>query len=682
MKTYKTRWLDQDIEIKTKGIAELANGSVFLKMGGTTVLATTVIEDEQGEYIDFAPLSVHYFEKSYASNKIPGGYTKREGRPQDHEVKIARLIDRSLRPLMPDGLQNEVQIMITILGYDKKVGTVMPALLAASLSLRLSGIPLKVDHNVCGLHLGMDPLGNFVPWFRGSDLDLFLSISKNRIMMLEGMFQEIPHTQLYKACQNAIKICQPIIDFMDDVTCKHKIKFPKIELFKTSESCRTAISEEHHKDVETILKTKKKKDRSQKIKKLKERLIKKFVHQYDKQDIILCFYDYLDQTMATQLMETEKRIDGRHIEDIRPIKMDVGILPHAHGSALFTRGDTQVMSVLTVAGIEKNRYVDDLKSNTVENFIFHYNFPSFCVGEIDKVGAPNRREIGHGLIGWRALKPVLPNNKNYTYRIVSEVLSSNGSSSMASVCAASLAFMKAGIPIQSMVAGIGLGYMRSFGQDIILTDILGDEDHMGLMDLKIAGTSKGLTTVQLDVKSLGISPTILSKALTRGRQALNYVLSEMAKTIESKSFIANTFIPKIETFDIHRDKISEVIGKGGSEIKKLSQDFNVKVDIKDFGLVTITGEEWKNIYGAKKAIRQKTSDFKKGDTFDCFITQITPKKILVKFNKFLSGYIKFRNQTERKKFLVVNSMDSELSLVFSGLDQFGNYVLVMHQTKC
>ena len=377
--------------------------------------------------------------------------------------------------------------------------------------------------------------------------------------------------------------------------------------------------------------------------------------------------------MLHLLTTTKTRIDGRQFDEVRPIQIELGILPQTHGSALFTRGDTQVLGVLTVAGGDKKQYIDDLKGHT-ENLIFHYNFPPFCVGDTDRIGAPSRREIGHGHIGFRAIKNVLPYNPNYTYRIVSEVLSCNGSSSMASVCAASLALHIAGISTNNPVAGIGLGYVRAAGKDLILTDILGDEDHMGLMDLKLAGTIKGITAIQMDVKVPGISLSVLSKALTQGRKALTSVLKIMKQTTGQKTD-SNASVPKIETLEINRDAVYGIIGKGGYQIKSLIAEYPVKIDTRDSGLVTITGKEWKDVYAVKKIIRQLTDPMKKGDEFLCEITHAAPKKVQVRLNRYIKGYVKFKNKEEQDAFLTLNPINTKIALKYAGIDSFGDVIL-------
>lgn len=646
-------WLGQPVTIRTNGLAGRADGAVMVNMGGTIVLATTIIDQNKTEYLDFVPLSVHYFEKTYAVNKIPNGFTKREGRPQDHEVRIARLMDRAIRPLMPDGLGNEVQIIVTVLGFNYQVDTIIPSLLAASLSLKLSGLPLKTDENMCGISVG----------------DIFAAVTSTKIVMLEGEGKEIPHMDIYKTAQQAMDECRPMLDLMTKITAK--VKPCKVNLLQQDPLCHEEISA-YHKDFMKIIGTKKKIDRVEKTRLLKEKVFDKLKDKFSKNILKTTFDHYLADCMIGQLVETNKRIDGRGVDEIRPISIELGILSKAHGSALFTRGDTQVLAVLTVAGGDKKQYIDDFKGHA-ENLIFHYNFPPFCVGDVDRVGAPGRREIGHGYIGFRAIKGVLPHNPNYTYRIVSEVLSCNGSSSMASVCGASLALQMAGVTLNNPVAGIGLGYVRSGKKDIILTDILGDEDHMGLMDMKLAGSVKGITAIQMDVKVPGISLGILSKALTKGRKALTEVLSVMNIHID-KTPEVNQIIPKIDTIEISKEAVS-IIGKGAFNIKHLLEPYAVKVDVKDFGLVTITGTQWDNVYAVKKIIRNMTDPIKKGTLFECEVSHIVEDRVTVRFNRYLKGYVKFKNKTLQQQFTQNNPMGAKISLSYVGLDKAGDITL-------
>jgi polyribonucleotide nucleotidyltransferase len=657
LKTHTTTWLDQPITIRTEGIASRSDGAVWLDMGGTIVLATTVIEQKKIEPLDFVPLSVHYFEKAYAVNKIPGGFGKRETKPQDHEVRTARLIDRAIRPLMPDGLCHEVQIIITVLAYNPEVDIIIPSFLAAFLSLRLSGLPLKTSENMCGVAVGQ----------------LFFAVTPTKIVMMDGEGPETPHAVIYAAAKQAIEIGAPIFTLMDKITAKQKKT--AVTLYTPDPLCYKAFHN-FQPEFEKIISVKKKKERTQKLYALRQKIMETLKKEFSEFEIKKTFEIILSESMMHQLTTTKMRIDGRQFDEIRPIQIEIGVLPKAHGSVLFTRGDTQVLGVLTVAGGDKKQYIDDLKGHA-EHLIFHYNFPPFCVGDTDRIGAPSRREIGHGHIGFRAIKNVLPYNPNYTYRIVSEVLSCNGSSSMASVCAASLALQMAGIETNNLVAGIGLGYVRAAGKDLILTDILGDEDHMGLMDLKLAGTVKGITAIQMDVKVPGISLTVLSKALTQGRKALTAILKIMKQTTTQTLLAADVSasVPKIETLEINRDAVYATIGKGGYHIKTLITEYPVKIDTRDSGLVTITGKEWKDVYAVKKIIRQLTDPMKKGDEFLCEITHAAPKKVQVRLNRYIKGYVKFKSKEEQEVFLTKNPINTKIALKYAGIDRFGDVIL-------
>ena len=623
-------------------------------MGGTIVLATTVVEQKQIEPLDFVPLSVHYFEKAYAINKIPGGFGKRETKPQDHEVRTARLIDRAIRPLMPDGLCHEVQIIINVLAFNPDIDITIPSFLAAFLSLRLSGLPLKTKENMCGVAIDQ----------------LFFAVTPTKIVMMDGEGSEIPHAAIYNAAKQAIETAKPIFDLFDKILSKQKQR--SVTLYNPDPLCHKAFNS-FQPQFEKILTTQKKTERTQKLYDLRQKIIGSLKKEFSEFEIKKTFDSVLSESMMHLLTSTKMRIDGRQFDEIRPIQIELGILPQAHGSVLFTRGDTQVLGVLTVAGGDKKQYIDDLKGHA-EHLIFHYNFPPFCVGDTDRIGAPSRREIGHGHIGFRAIKNVLPYNPNYTYRIVSEVLSCNGSSSMASVCAASLALQMADIQTNNPVAGIGLGYVRVASKDIILTDILGDEDHMGLMDLKLAGTTKGITAIQMDVKVPGISLAVLSKALTQGRKALTTILKIMKPTTP-KTAEANTSVPKIETLEVNRDAIYATIGKGGYHIKTLIAEYPVRIDTRDSGLVTITGKEWKDVYTVKKIIRQLTDPMKKGDEFLCEVTHTAPKKVQVRLNRYIKGYIKFKNKEEQDIFLNQNPLNTKIALKYSGIDRCGDVIL-------
>jgi len=654
LKTHTTKWLGQTVRVRTDGIAEQANGAVWLDMGGTTVLATTVIDRKTIEPLNFVPLSVHYFEKAYSVNKIPGGFGKREGKPQDHEVRTARLIDRAIRPLIPDGLCHEVQIIINVLAHNPDVDVQIPSFLAAFLSLRLSGLSLKTQENMCGVIIDQ----------------LFFAITPTKVVMIDGGGSEIPHTDIYSAAKNAIELGDPVFKLLDKLIPKRKKC--TITFYTPNPSCYERIKE-FKLQFEKVLDVKKKKDRIQKLTELRQKIIDTLKKEFSEFEIKKTFDTYLAACMLFKLSETKTRIDGRAFDEIRHIQIELGVLSHAHGSALFTRGDTQVLGILTVAGGDKKQYIDDLKGHA-EHLIFHYNFPPFCVGDVDRVGSPSRREIGHGHIGFRAIKNTLSYNPNYTYRIVSEVLSCNGSSSMASICAASLAFHAAGINSNNLVAGIGLGYVRIGNKDVILTDILGDEDHMGLMDLKLAGTTKGITAIQMDVKVPGISLPVLSKALTQGRKALTSVLKIMKQAINQNTD-AGSSVPKIETVEVNRDAIYSIIGKGGYLIKNLIAEHPVKIDTRDSGQVTITGQKWEDVYAVKKIIRQLADPMKKGEEFLCEVIDSGTKKIKVRLNRHMKGYVKFKNKEEQTVFLDQNPINSKISLKYTGLDRYGDIIL-------
>lgn len=663
-------WQGHKLSIKTQGIAPQTDSSVLLRYADTVVLATVVIDSTPKDIAHFIPLSVHYIEKAYAARKIPGGFIKREGKNQDHEVLISRMIDRGLRPLFPQGLQNEVQIIITVLDYDPKVGSIVPSFLAASIALYISPLPIKSPVGIS--HIIQDSETIINPTYQQSKNarhECYIAGTKNRIIMIEGGTTEITNKDLLSLIKKGIRAYHPILELIETIPKASKKK--KLHILKTDQNCKNAIYKKGKAQLQEIFSCKVKKERSAKVAFLKHKLLKDLSKDFRPIVIERSFQEVSTEILTSKIFQTKKRIDDRKIDEIRPITIETTPLPNAHGSAIFTRGETQVLSILTIGKPEERQYADELSGYKGYNFLFHYNFPPFCVGETDKLGPPSRRDIGHGHIGYRAILPMLPDNL-YTYRIVSEVLSSNGSSSMASVCAASLALITAGVKIKKPVAGIALGYLRHKNDDIILVDILGDEDHLGCMDLKVTGTEQGITALQLDVACSGISINMLQKSLTQSTTALNKILRSMHRASHKVKASLPDDINRIDSIKIDPTNVKTLVGKSGQVIREIEKTTKCRIEIKDQGRVIISSNNWKNVYAAKKIIRHTMGEPEKNKTYQGTVSEIDEKNIFVKFNSYLSGVLKFQSQKEEKRLRKKLKVGKELTVEFHSFNRKGN----------
>lgn len=636
-------------------IAQQANGSAWVQLGQTIVLATAVIDRKILENLDFLPLTVNYFERAYAANKIPGSYNRREGKPQDHEARMARLIDRALRPMLPDGLAQDVQVVITVLSYDPEVGTESASFLAAFLALWQTGLAMTPT---AGLFLGLSGEETFLPFAHNTDMDLFIALDPKGVLMLEGSFKEIPHATLLKACHHARELCAPLWSFLEAFQPEHPFS-PHLQPIDLSPILP------YEKELTEALFIADKKSRRTAIREIR--------HKVDMDE--LSFYHMLKRTLSKAILDGRKRIDGRKLEELRPISVEMSILPNAHSSVLVTKGETQVLTVLTVGGVEDRQYIDDLNAKHSERCIVHYTFMPFCVGETDVIGSPSRREIGHGHIVWRALHRLIPKEPDYTYRLVNEVLSSNGSSSMLSVCASSLALVRGGINLREHVAGVAIGYLSQDGQGVFLADLSGDEDMEGLMDFKIAGTRNGITALQMDIKMNTLAFDLLDQAFDLGRRSLDQLLDHMHEVAKPKTYPLHASIPKRTVIDIGRDKIRLLIGKGGKTIEHISQECEAKIDVNDAGRVVISAESWKNIYMCKKIIRSTIQEPEKGVMYDGVVIGMEDGEVLIRFHRFLKGMLKFDNHKERDHAWQELQVGKAVRVYFDGCDRYGDITL-------
>tara|TARA_Y100000590_G_scaffold69821_2_gene76203 strand:- start:14947 stop:17010 length:2064 start_codon:yes stop_codon:yes gene_type:complete len=602
---------NQSVKIETGVIAKQANSSVLVDIEGTIVLATLVAAQEDNDR-DFFPLTVNYNEKTYAAGKIPGGFFKREGRPSEKEILISRLVDRPLRPLFESTYTREVQIVLTLLSLNPNVDSEISALIAASAAVKLSGLPF--NGTLGAVKVGYDGekylLNPSTKELEDSSLDLVVAGTKNAVLMVESEAKELTEEIMLGAVNFGHEKMQTIIEAIDEL-CKEanvkKIEWTPEEADKESyntlkDKYKTPLTEAY-----TITT---KQDRNQAIAEIKNKATEEVNEDEDDGKEILSHFDKLQKEIVrTKILNGENRIDGRDTETVRPIDVKLGILPRAHGSALFTRGETQALVVTTLGTDKDAQIIDSLTGRIEDDFIFHYNFPPYSVGEIGMIGSPKRREVGHGKLARRGIQAVLPSQDKcpYTIRVVSEIMESNGSSSMASVCGSSLSLMDAGVPISSPVAGIAMGLIKEGEQHVVLTDILGDEDHLGDMDFKVAGTEKGINALQMDIKIDGITSQIMSEALDQAKTARLHILSEMAKAITSPRDDVSEHAPRYTHIKINPSKIAEVIGKGGAVIKSIVEETGAVIDISDDGVVKIAATDQAKSDHAKSIIEDITA---------------------------------------------------------------------------
>jgi len=583
------------LTLETGKIARQADGAIIATCGDTVVISTVVGAKKVDPETDYFPLQVNYQEKYYAAGKIPGGYFKREARPTESETLISRLIDRPIRPLFPENFRNEVQILPTVLSYDNENEADILSIIASSAALAISGLPFQgpIAASRVGYINNNYVLNPSKEKLKESKLDLVVAGTKDAVLMVESEASGLTEKQMLDAVKFGHEKFIPIIKAIESLAKKCSKESWKIEEKDCSE-LKNKISKELTKDLEKAFSEKDKKKRSELINLATEKCKSLFEgnETYSELEISLQLKNLEKDIVRTKILKSKKRIDGRGLSDVRPIKCEVGVLPRAHGSALFTRGETQALVTTTLGTTEDEQRIESLEGQKRVRFMLHYNFPPFSVGEVGRVGT-GRREVGHGKLAWRALNSSLPEKEKfpYTLRIVSEITESNGSSSMATVCGASLALMDAAVPIAQPVAGIAMGLIKEKKEFSVLSDILGDEDHLGDMDFKVAGTKDGITSLQMDIKITGITFEIMEQALNQAKEGRNHILAEMNKAIKSSRKEVSKYTPKIETVNVDKKDIAAVIGKGGATIREIVELSGAKVDVKDTGEVTIAAPD-------------------------------------------------------------------------------------------
>ena len=591
-------WGGRPLILETGRIARQADGAVLATYGDTTVLATVVADRSPKAGIDFFPLTVNYQEKSYAAGKIPGGYFKREGRPSEKETLVSRLIDRPIRPLFVKGFKNETQVIATVLSHDLENDSDIVAMVAVSAALTISGVPFlgPIGAARVGFADGEYILNPTLEEMKESNLDLVVAGTGDAVLMVESQASELSEEVMLGAVMHGHREFQPIINAIISLAEKCA-KEPREVPENNDDELKEKVSGIARGDLEAAYQEADKSARQEKIAAAKDKVMADLLPEDADADTAIAlsgvFKALESDIVRGGILDTEKRIDGRGLADVRPIVSEVGVLPRAHGSALFTRGETQALVVATLGTGDDEQLVDALEGTYKDNFMLHYNFPPYSVGETGRVGFTGRREIGHGKLAWRAIKPMLPTAEDfpYTLRLVSEITESNGSSSMATVCGASLAMMDAGVPLQKPVAGIAMGLIKEGDRFAVLSDILGDEDHLGDMDFKVAGTQDGITSLQMDIKITGITEEIMQVALTQAKGGRDHILGEMASALGEARTEMGEYAPKIETIKIAQDKIREVIGSGGKVIREIVETTGAKVDISDDGTIKVASSD-------------------------------------------------------------------------------------------
>ncbi|MDE1172300.1 MAG: polyribonucleotide nucleotidyltransferase [Parvibaculaceae bacterium] len=633
-------WGGRTLTLESGKIARQADGAVLATYGETTVLATVVAQRSPKPGIDFFPLTVNYQEKTYAAGKIPGGFFKREGRPSEKETLVSRLIDRPIRPLFANGFKNETQVVVTVLAHDMENDPDIVAMVAASAALTISGVPFlgPVGAARVGYINGEYVLNPLIDTLGGSRLDLVVAGTGDAVLMVESEAHELSEDVMLGAVMFGHRGFQPVIDGIIRFA-ERCAKEPRAVAVKDNSAVYEKLKSLAEAGLRDAYAQADKVARHELIAKVKDAARAALANPDNGDavdDVLLSglFKDLEKDIVRNAILDTRLRIDGRNLETVRPIVSEVGILPRAHGSSLFTRGETQALVVATLGTGDDEQFIDALEGTYKENFLLHYNFPPYSVGETGRMGSPGRREIGHGKLAWRALRPLLPAKTNfpYTIRLVSEITESNGSSSMATVCGSSLSMMDAGVPLARPCAGIAMGLIKEGDRFAVLSDILGDEDHLGDMDFKVAGTSEGITALQMDIKITGITEEIMKIALDQAKGGRQHILGEMSKALSSSRSELGEFAPRIEVVTVPTDKIREVIGTGGKVVREIVEKTGAKIDISDDGTIKVASNDAASIKAAIDWIRGIVAEPEIGAIYDGTVVKV------VEFGAFINFF--------------------------------------------
>jgi len=680
-------WAGRPLVIETGRIARQADGAVLVTYGKTTVLATAVADRHPRPGIDFFPLTVNYQEKTYAAGKIPGGYFKREGRPSEKETLVSRLIDRPIRPLFAKGFRNETQVIATVLSHDLESDPDIVALIASSAALTISGIPFlgPIGAARVGRIAGEFVLNPQIDEMPESTLDLVVAGTEDAVLMVESEARELSEADMLGAVMFGHRGFQPVIEAIIRLAEK-AARDPRDVETKDTASVDGKVRAIAESDLRAAYTVADKQTRVAEVAATRDKVIAGLCppDDSDGEDASLVgasFKDLEKSIVRGSILETSRRIDGRGLEDVRPISVEVGVLPRTHGSALFTRGETQALVIATLGTGEDEQFVDALEGTYKESFLLHYNFPPFSVGETGRSGFTSRREIGHGKLAWRAIHPMLPKPEEfpYTLRVVSEITESNGSSSMATVCGASLALMDAGVPVKRPVAGIAMGLILEESGFAVLSDILGDEDHLGDMDFKVAGTDQGVTSLQMDIKIAGITEEIMRQALDQAQRGRMHILGEMAKALKEARGELGEYAPRIEMMHIPVDKIREVIGSGGKVIREIVETTGAKIDIQDDGTIKIASADANSIEAARNWIHTIVAEPEVGTIYKGKVVKIVDFGAFVNFFGARDGlvHISQLNSGRPKTVGEVVKEGDEVYVKLIGVDDRGKVRLSM-----
>ncbi len=692
-KTYKQEldWGGKRLTIETGKIARQSDGAVLVRYGNTSVLCTVVGAKKVNPEVDFFPLAVHYIEKRYAAGKIPGGFVKREGKPSDRETLISRLIDRPIRPLFPDNFRNEVQVICTVLSHDMENDSDVISIIGSSAALAISGLPFL--HNVAAAKVGIDDKDNFilnptVEQLKDSALDLIVAGTNDGVLMVESEAKELSEDRMLQAVNFAHESFLPVIDVIDKLA-KDASK-PKWVLEDNSakdDKVLSAVSKLVEDDLRSAYKERKKAIRVEKLADIREKVLANVVQDdsdlYTTTRVASQLKTFEKEIVRNDLLKNKVRIDGRKLDEIRTIDCEVNVVPCVHGSALFTRGETQSLVVSTLGTSDDEQIVDSIHEEYREKFMLHYNFPPYSVGEAGRMGATSRREIGHGKLAWRALNPVMPTKDSfpYTVRVVSEITESNGSSSMATVCGSSLSMMDAGVPMCRPVSGIAMGLVKSGNDFVVLSDILGDEDHLGDMDFKVAGTDQGITALQMDIKITSITKDIMQQALEQACQGRKHILAEMSKALKQSRKTVSDNAPKMHTINIDKDKIRSLIGTGGKTIRQICDDTNAKINISEEGVVEIAANSSKEMDSAIDMINAIVQDLEIGMKYQGTVSKILDFGAIVSIMGDKTGLVHISQiQDERTENVAdVINVNDKVWVKVTDIDNSGKVRLTMKE---